>query len=139
MPFTLAGAADAISYYFGNKSGLYAALFTGDPSGSGVELTTTNAPGYTRVSLPLTLLDAATQDSANNRANAASDAALDWPTATADQTAVPSWFGIMSAATGGVLYAYDETGITGALASGERVRIPTGKLIARAIVSGNVA
>ena len=99
-----------------SPSAVYVALFTSNPDedGSGTEV---SGGGYVRQAGSFTV-------SGNT---ATTDAAIEYPTATADYGTV-THVGIYDASTGGNLLAYAALTTAKAISSGDVFRIPTGDL-----------
>ena len=127
MAFTVRGARDVLAAYFGGQS-VYAAL-----DRQGTELTT--ASNYARVEVPSSAWDF-TQDSGNNRGQAATNAAIIFPTADAAYVSdqIPTHMSLYDLATGGNQIVRDAISIT-AVATGERVRVPSGDGVLRLTIS----
>lgn len=102
----------------------YLALFVGDPTAAGVELDTTNCPGYTR--LPIANTNASWAGATNGSKTTSAD--LTMAAATGPWSQQPDYMAIMDAPNGGNI------GDTGPLASaltianGQAVRFPAGSL-----------
>ena len=131
MPWALFGAEQTLSRSLGGRTH-YAALFVGDPSAGGVEVTPQNAPDYERVEIPVSHWDFS-QDAANGRAVAENNAPVIFPLASDAYTVTPDHVGLFTAFVGGDLVLYDTISITQPVAGG-RVRIVVGALRARALL-----
>ena len=132
MPWTAVGATLALDAFFrgvGAGPTLWAALFVGDPSGAGVELSVDVAPAYARQQV--TAADwVVTQEA--DAARATSTVAISFPIATPGRyTVTPDHVAVMTAAAGGDVVIYETVSIT-APRAGSRVQIPLGSLIGRA-------
>ena len=127
MAVTVAGAKDILESYFGGRS-LYAALDRND-----VELAA--ASNYDRVEVPAARWNI-TEDAANDRGQATTNAAINYPTADVAYPAnqVPTHASMYDAAAAGRQIIRDAIAIA-AVGAGERVRLPTGDVTVRLTVA----
>jgi hypothetical protein len=123
MSFSNFLETEILDHVFGGNaytapSTLYVALFTSNPDedASGTEVSTSGT-AYARQSVAMTVTDN----------TATSDAAVEYPTATANYGTV-SHVGIMDASTGGNLLAYAALTTSKTIETGDVFRIPAGDL-----------
>jgi hypothetical protein len=107
---------------FTKPTAVYAALFVGDPTGAGVEVTGT---GYARKAVTF-----AAATGAGDIGSAASNANADFGTAGAAWGTV-DYCAIYDAITGGNMIAYGPLEVSRAVVSGDPVKFPSGSLIVR--------
>ena len=123
MSFSNFLETEILDHVFGGNaytapSTLYVALFTSNPDedASGTEVSTSGT-AYARQSVAMTVTGN----------TATSDAAVEYPTATANYGTV-SHVGIMDASTGGNLLAYAALTTSKTIETGDVFRIPAGDL-----------
>ena len=97
-------------------STLYVALFVGDPSSGGTEISTSGS-AYSRLTATFTV-------SSNVATNSA---AIEWPVATSAWGTI-TWVAIYDAVTGGNQLVTAQLASAKTIGSGDVLRIPTGQL-----------
>ena len=95
MPLTNAGAAVCLSGPGLVAATRYIALYVGDPSGSGIEV---SALGYVRLERTVAQMTVAD--------NVVLVAAGEWEDSALESWGSPTWCGVLTAVSGGLLLAY---------------------------------
>ena len=101
---------------FTKPAALYVALFVGDPSSGGTEISTSGS-GYVRQSASFTV----TSGVASNTAD------IEWPVATSTWGSI-SWVAIYNASTGGNQLVTAQLTSAKTIAAGDVIRIPANDL-----------
>ena len=118
MPLTNAGAEACLNGPSLCGTTRYLAIFTGDPSGAGVEVT---AAGYAR------LARTAAQMPATD--NAVSVSAGEWDDSANASWGTPDYFALMTASTGGSVLAYEAISpVITEIVTGSRVFMDAGDI-----------